>query len=431
MQLSAAFIKGAQFAIGANQLAQDAKAKKDEEIHWRTIGEGEEARAVPIDGPDPKAKKAAEAKKPEGKKAEGKAAQPKKAETKDKKATAGKLKYNINDTRKALRDGVNASHVSRADEIKWNDARRQMGETIKATKIQENAMTNLIDGALEDEELTTAQAKKLKDKLKDVQKDMPELIKQAEDAIEAVKNKLMNDRDLEGKIESLDNAARRALKIHSAVVHVGSDLRQYKSETAQKRQEEIAQRMQRENLGSNNTESKKAAEPKKTEGKAAQPRAEGNRGTKSSRTSRKETALEKRIKDALRKKIPGTDKYTESNIKDSLEKIGKHIPLFNESMAKIKEQISDKEKNGTFDRARVDAELRRRRAYMDAFAGYLTQANDTINNLDKTTNDEHQKDRGALMNLALYTAKLTREALLWRDDVHSVSTDLDNVTVWS
>lgn len=78
MQLSAAFIKGAQFAIGANQLAQDAKAKKDEEIHWRTIGEGEEAHAVPIDGPDPNTKKAegkkAETKKPESKKAEGGAA---------------------------------------------------------------------------------------------------------------------------------------------------------------------------------------------------------------------------------------------------------------------------------------------------------------------------------------------------------------------
>lgn len=237
-----AFKRGAAFIRGMQQLAQDAKAKKDEEIHWRTIGEGEEAHAVPIDGPEPNAKKA-ETKKVESK---DKKAETKKVEPKDKKATAGKLKYNINDTRKALRDGVNASHVSRADEIKWNDARRQMGETIKATKIQENAMIHLIDGALEAEELTTAQAKKLKDKLKDSQKDMPELIKQAEDAIEAVKNNLMNDRDLEGKIESLANAARRALKINSDVVHVGSDLRQYKSETSQKRLEEIAQRMQRE-----------------------------------------------------------------------------------------------------------------------------------------------------------------------------------------
>ena len=276
MQLSAAFIKGAQFAIGANQLAQDAKAKKDEEIHWRTIGEGEEARAVPIDGPDPKAKKAeskkAETKKPTSKKPTSKKAETKKAETK--------------------------------------------------------------------------------------------------------------------KAETKKPEAKKP-------------------------------------------EAKKAAEPKKTEGKAAQPRAEGNRGTETSRTSRKETALEKRIKDAISKKIPGTDKYTESNIKDALKKIGKHIPLFNESMDKIQEQISAKEKNGTFDRARVEAERRRRRAYMDAFAGYLAQANDTINNLDKTTNDEHQKDRGALINLALYTAKLTRDALLWRDDVHSVSMDLDNVTVWS
>ena len=79
MNLTTAFIKGAQFAIGANQLAQDAKAKKDDEIHWRTIGEGEEAHAVPIAGPEPNTKKA----EPKAKKAEPKA---KKAEPKAKKA---------------------------------------------------------------------------------------------------------------------------------------------------------------------------------------------------------------------------------------------------------------------------------------------------------------------------------------------------------
>ena len=76
MNLTTAFIKGAQFAIGANQLVQDAKAKKDDEIHWRTIGEGEEAHAVPIAGPDPKAKKA----EPKAKKAEPKAKKPAKIE---------------------------------------------------------------------------------------------------------------------------------------------------------------------------------------------------------------------------------------------------------------------------------------------------------------------------------------------------------------
>jgi len=76
-----AFKRGMAFVRGMQQLAQDAKAKKDEEIHWRTIGEGEEAHAVPIDGPEPNAKKA-ETKKAETKKAETKKAETKKAETK-------------------------------------------------------------------------------------------------------------------------------------------------------------------------------------------------------------------------------------------------------------------------------------------------------------------------------------------------------------
>ena len=98
MQLSTAFIKGAQFAIGANQLAQDAKAKKDDEIHWRTIGEGEEAHAVPIDGPDPKAKKAepkAKKAEPKAKKVEPKA---KKAEPKAKKAEKKPAKIELGTT---------------------------------------------------------------------------------------------------------------------------------------------------------------------------------------------------------------------------------------------------------------------------------------------------------------------------------------------
>ena len=72
-----AFKRGAAFIRGMQQLAQDAKAKKDEEIHWRTIGEGEEAHAVPIDGPEPNAKKA-ETKKAETKRAETKKAAEKK-----------------------------------------------------------------------------------------------------------------------------------------------------------------------------------------------------------------------------------------------------------------------------------------------------------------------------------------------------------------
>lgn len=88
MNLINAFITGAQFAQRAGLLAQDAKAKKDDEVHFRTIGEGEEAHVVPIAGPDPKAKKA-ESKKAESKKAETKKAETKKAEKKPAKIELG------------------------------------------------------------------------------------------------------------------------------------------------------------------------------------------------------------------------------------------------------------------------------------------------------------------------------------------------------
>ena len=78
VKAAVAFKRGMAFVRGMQQLAQDAKAKKDEEIHWRTIGEGEEAHAVPIDGPEPNAKKA-ETRKAETKKAETKKAETKKA----------------------------------------------------------------------------------------------------------------------------------------------------------------------------------------------------------------------------------------------------------------------------------------------------------------------------------------------------------------
>ena len=72
MSLIQAFITGAQFALSAHQLAQDAKAKKEEaEGHWVTIGaeagpDGAKhgGRPVFIEGGEPKGKKA-ESKKAE------------------------------------------------------------------------------------------------------------------------------------------------------------------------------------------------------------------------------------------------------------------------------------------------------------------------------------------------------------------------------
>lgn len=129
MQLSTAFIKGAQFAIGANQLAQDAKAKKDEEIHWRTIGEGEEAHAVPIDGPEPKAKKA------ETKKAESKKAESKKPESKKAEGGAAALASSPTAVLDELRDSVQAQMDRLDDQTRTIDsakAQKDLSESLNS-----------------------------------------------------------------------------------------------------------------------------------------------------------------------------------------------------------------------------------------------------------------------------------------------------------
>ena len=96
MSLIQAFITGAQFALSAHQLAQDAKAKKEEaEGHWVTIGaeagpDGAKhgGRPVFIEGGEPKGKKA-ESKKAESKKA---AEAKKKAEAEAKKKAEAEAK---------------------------------------------------------------------------------------------------------------------------------------------------------------------------------------------------------------------------------------------------------------------------------------------------------------------------------------------------
>lgn len=401
-QIAQAFAQGVKFAENLKLAMDAAKGKDDEDGHWVTVGEGEEARPVFIKGKKKAAKtesEKAESKKAESKKAESKKARQKTSEENIKKAQQlsayvdQKFRQiaqpgigSVEDTNRGLKSAsvnIPGAPLSTYDAVKGPV--RQIIKNLSAIdKTMSNAKDQIKaaarDGKIEkdrvDAELTQYRkyCSKFKDYLDYADAQKYNLFRRANDGHRGV-------------IKNLNNLAELTSKLSKNV----ADWR---------------------------------------EGLPAQPRAEGNRGTETSRTSRKETALEKRIKDAISKKIPGTDKDTESNIKAALEKIGKHIPLFNESMDKIKEQIAAKEKNGTFDITEANAELRKRREYIDAFADYLTQANDTINNLDKTTNDEHQKDRGSLMNLALYTAKLTRDALIWRDDVHSVSMDLNDVRVY-
>ena len=124
MSLIQAFITGAQFALSAHQLAQDAKTKKDEaEGHWVTIGaeagpDGAKhgGRPVFIEGGEPKSKKA-ESKKAESKKAaeakkKAEAEAKKKAEAEAKKKAEAEAKKKADKKAKAIKaaeDKYNAS----------------------------------------------------------------------------------------------------------------------------------------------------------------------------------------------------------------------------------------------------------------------------------------------------------------------------------
>ena len=73
-QIAQAFAQGVKFAENLKLAMDAAKGKDDEDGHWVTIGEGEEARPVFIKGAKKKADKT-ESKKAESKKAESKPAQ--------------------------------------------------------------------------------------------------------------------------------------------------------------------------------------------------------------------------------------------------------------------------------------------------------------------------------------------------------------------
>ena len=72
-QIAQAFAQGVKFAENLKLAMDAAKGKDDEDGHWVTIGEGEEARPVLIKGKKKAAK--TESKKDESKKAESKPAQ--------------------------------------------------------------------------------------------------------------------------------------------------------------------------------------------------------------------------------------------------------------------------------------------------------------------------------------------------------------------
>ena len=102
-QIAQAFAQGVKFAENLKLAMDAAKGKDDENGHWVTIGEGEEARPVFIKG----AKKKAD--KTESKKAESKPAQQRTERTTQSQPRARRSASNEAETVKALKDAYNVS----------------------------------------------------------------------------------------------------------------------------------------------------------------------------------------------------------------------------------------------------------------------------------------------------------------------------------
>ena len=106
-QIAQAFAQGVKFAENLKLAMDAAKGKDDEDGHWVTVGEGEEARPVLIKGKKKAAKtesKKAESKKAESKKAERTESPAPKSRPRAQRSTSGEVQ-----TVRELKDAYNVS----------------------------------------------------------------------------------------------------------------------------------------------------------------------------------------------------------------------------------------------------------------------------------------------------------------------------------
>ena len=124
---------------------------------------------------------------------------------------------------------------------------------------------------------------------------------------------------------------------------------------------------------------------------------------------------QQRMKDIIRGEIPGADGSAEKSIKDSLRQIRSNIDAFNKTMGKIQSRIAKAASDGKIGEDRANAELRDYRRYYKTFADYIVRASRQMNNLDHTTNDGHREDREVLSKIANLTSEMVKDATEWNN----------------
>ena len=124
---------------------------------------------------------------------------------------------------------------------------------------------------------------------------------------------------------------------------------------------------------------------------------------------------QQRMRDVIRGEIPGTNANVEKSIKDSLRQIRSNIDAFDKTMSKIQSRIARAASDGKIGEGRADAELRDYRRYYKTFADYIVRASKQMNNLDHTTNDGHREDREVLSKIAGLTSEMVKDATEWNN----------------
>ena len=374
-QIAQAFAQGVKFAENLKLAMDAAKGKEDEDGHWVTIGEGEEARPVFIKG----AKKKAD--KTESKKKNDQIFRSmSRKEFADMFRSTGGDELSENNTLKIWYKDHTFKHFD------YESDRKELARALRQPGIKAIAWSNEGDvgyyGSPNDIVMRNVNTDETKP-LSEVQKDAGVgSLWVVDDVIDNSGDKKTESKKAESKPAQQRNESFREMEArHRQEVAARANRSQEDIEAAHQvflKFDRSAMRIMMEVSGVT-------------------------------------FPAQQRMRDVIRGEIPGADGSAEKSIKDSLRQIRSNIDAFNKTMGKIQSRIARAASDGKIGEDRANAELRDYRRYYKTFADYIVRASKQMNNLDHTANDGHREDREVLSKIANLTSEMVKDATEWNN----------------
>lgn len=375
-QIAQAFAQGVKFAENLKLAMDAAKGKDDEDGHWVTIGEGEEARPVFIKGAKKKGAKTESKKKND----QIFRSMPRKEFAAMFRSTGGD-ELSENNTLKIWYKDHTFKHFD------YESDRKELARALRQPGIKAIAWSNEGDvgyyGSPDDIVMRNVNTDETKP-LSEVQKDA------------GVGSLWVVD-------DVIDNSGAKKTESKKA-----------ENKPAQQRTEESPREMEarhRQEVAARANRSQEDIEA------AHQVFLKFDRSAMRTmmEVSGVTSPAQQRMRDVIRGEIPGTSANVEKSIKDSLRQIRSNIDAFGKTMSKIQSRIARAASDGKIGEGRADAELRDYRRYYKTFADYIVRASRQMNNLDHTTNDGHREDREVLSKIANLTSEMVKSATDWNN----------------